>query len=359
MCGLHGSVSGTANLNADDFVQDSFTANMLRGVDSAGIAIINAKQHIHKLTVSGNVFTTTSAFKSLLPEIRKTNTATICHTRAATVGAVIMDNSHPFTFEKNGVTIIGAHNGTVSGWHAAYDGNQHYNDSSWLINKLLVEGDACLSNVTGAFALVWWRSDTPDKIYFARNSERTLHIMYTEEGNMLYASEHGMLHWIAERTKNKRDGDIYMLEENHVYTIDIKSPREFTKKKIETVWHVHTPPATAKYVSMVQQIRDLISSKPKQLSLMKDTSEKDLSDMLNITGKIGDFYVYGKSRKDNHWWGELDIGVEGGTLSAVCRIPSSRLQNNAIITVKVVGAYEKNNDYTIVVEPTYKKALAA
>jgi glucosamine 6-phosphate synthetase-like amidotransferase/phosphosugar isomerase protein len=357
MCGLHGTVSGTANLNADDFVRDSFTANMLRGVDSAGIATINAKQHIHKLAVSGNVFTTTSAFKSLLPEIRNPNTATICHTRAATVGAVTVDNSHPFTFEKDGVTIIGAHNGTVSGWHTAYDGNQHNNDSSWLINKLLVEGDACLSNITGAFALVWWRSDTPDKIYFARNKGRPLHIMYTEEGNMLYASEAGMLHWVAERTENKRDGDIYMLEEEHVYTINIEDPREFTKKKIDKVVKVvHSPPTN--YSTMMQKIRALLPSNTNQLPLITST-EKDLSDMLNITDEVGDFYVYGKSRKDNHWWGELDIGVEGGTLSAVCRIPSSRLQNNAIITVKVVGAYEKNNDYTIVVEPTYKKALVA
>lgn len=177
---------------------------MLRGVDSAGIATINAKQHIHKLPMSGNMFTTTQAFtKHSSLEISKPNTATICHTRAATVGGVTVDNSHPFTFEKDGVTIIGAHNGTVSRGMLVMQAISIIMIPSWLINKLLVEGDKCLSNVTGAFALVWWRSDTPDKIYFARSKDRPLHIMYTEDGNMLYVSEAGMLHWIAERTKNK------------------------------------------------------------------------------------------------------------------------------------------------------------
>lgn len=80
----------------------------------------------------------------------------------------------------------------------------------------------------------------------------------------------------------KRDGDIFMLEEDHVYTINMKAPREFTKKKIDKVVNVQSLPSTI-YSTMMQKIRALLPNKTKQLPLIPASDEKNLSDMLNIT----------------------------------------------------------------------------
>lgn len=253
MCGIHGFVNAvTAETNADDFVKSGCVAGMLRGSDSTGVAVIDTFKEtfdVHKLPLPGNHFIETKLFTGLLPRIRTPNVITIAHTRAATVGAVRADTAHPFEYydESTGRTLVGAHNGTLTGWMGRKGARDHDVDSQWALARIMESGKDAFKEFSGAYCFVWWDSDTPTKLHMARNDERPMHIAFTEKKGMAYASEAGMVAWLAERHHIKLAGDIRALRSGLQYSFDLENIEKVETSELPKATYATQTTTTSTY----------------------------------------------------------------------------------------------------------------
>lgn len=227
MCGIHGvlSTSTTARSSLGKFVENAFIANAVRGMDSSGMFQIDRKGYpwVHKLALPGPFFIDNKLTKAFLADVGS-SVATVCHVRAATQGKVNIDNAHPFVAAReDGNRVIGVHNGTLTAWQSRKHANLFNVDSEWAINRIAQEGADAFEEFTGSYAFVWWCEANPSVVYMARNKDRPLHFMLTpDQENLLFASEPGMLSWLAEKNFIKaRDEAILVLEEGKLYTFDL------------------------------------------------------------------------------------------------------------------------------------------
>jgi asparagine synthetase B (glutamine-hydrolysing) len=274
MCGLHGIVTAKRETYADNFIEDAFVANMLRGVDSSGIASVDldtAEFDFHKLPVSGVYFAEDKVATRLIKNACIQNTLTMCHVRAATVGKVNVSNAHPFCYEEGEGTdyrvVIGAHNGTLTGWTTNTSSKGYTVDSEWAIHHIAQEGFDAFEDFKGAYCFVWWDSDKRDTLNIARNTERPMFVAMLETGGMAYASEAGMLYWLLERRGIKMSGPIMELQAGFWYKFNIQDVKDFDKIKLPsptqsyaTQTHV---PRTA-YASEVDKVTALLAKVKKQ-----------------------------------------------------------------------------------------------
>jgi hypothetical protein len=110
-------------------------------------------------------------------------------------------------------------------WRGRTDANLYQVDSEWAINMIATHGTAAFEMFLGAYAFLWWDSSKPDKLFAARNKERTLYYMVTKKKeSILMASELGMLGWIASRNDLELENNTthYYLEPNFLYEFDLK-----------------------------------------------------------------------------------------------------------------------------------------
>lgn len=202
----------TIDRQVEKFLKDAFIANQVRGQDGAGMFVIphgtTPNPSFHKSRASGSSFLADSRGVTLLDEASR-GWLSVGHVRAATHGEINTPNSHPFRIvRENGSCVIGVHNGTLRRWGNHADGKNHEVDSEWALAQIAKKGIEAFKLFDGAFAFIWWDSLTPDKVYIARNSERALHFLYSEDRKTIYgASEAGMLGWLAERN-GVRTGDL-------------------------------------------------------------------------------------------------------------------------------------------------------
>lgn len=239
MCGLFGIVNGKTSRNANSgickMVADGIAVNSLRGTDSVGLFQQDKKgPYIHKRLGNGFDFIQDSKTHNY---IRDADTAyfTVIHNRAATEGAVSVKNSHPFEHmhSENLNWTIGVHNGTLTDWKAK--DSEFLVDSDWAISRINELGIEAFKEFSGAFTFIWWDDKNPDVLHFARNYQRPMYISYTKWGQrMLFASEHEMLNWIAERNKIELEDQIIELSPGFVYSFDINEPKKFTKERFPT-----------------------------------------------------------------------------------------------------------------------------
>lgn len=203
MCGIFGvvrsaSVRNAYNDNVNKFLNNCFLAGAVRGTDACGVYQIGADNHIYmdKASVPASSFLTRKQAHAIIADACD-SPLTIGHNRAATAGAVVDANAHPFLCGD----IVGVHNGTLSGEGLSQADFEV--DSEWALNQMNTFGvkEALETSITGAYAFVVYNS--ADKhLYIARNSERVLHAAYVgveSHRTMLIASEAGMLHWLAAR----------------------------------------------------------------------------------------------------------------------------------------------------------------
>jgi glucosamine 6-phosphate synthetase-like amidotransferase/phosphosugar isomerase protein len=241
MCGQFGIMTGGRELYADDFIKDAFTASMLRGIDSSGVALVDpesARYVVHKLPVPGNFFVGDRVAEAIIKDACSPKTLTMCHVRAATVGKVTLSNAHPFEVTSSLRTVVGTHNGTLRGWQSKTGASSYSVDSEWALSRIAAEGADAFEEITGAWAFAWWQSDDPTVLNLARNDERPLCVAFIENNGMAYASEPGMLFWLLERNRIKMEGKIIQLDKGKHYKFELNDPKNFTSTVLPT------PPAT-------------------------------------------------------------------------------------------------------------------
>lgn len=237
MCGIVFVInSGTHCNGLDSFFSDALLASQVRGTDSTGVFQIKNTFHAQnerdvnffKKAMPATMYLEDRDAESIIRQVPY-SLATVGHVRAATQGNVTVNNAHPFTVKReDGSRLIGVHNGTLNNWKSKEDGDKFAVDSEWLLNKLAVDGADAFEAFDGAFALVWYDSRKPDKLFLARNDKRPLYYGVSEDGKvMLAASELGMLGWIADRNgfkMKKTDGYSYMYPlPGHIMEIDLKT----------------------------------------------------------------------------------------------------------------------------------------
>lgn len=225
MCGIHGVINSTTGYNAAvcNFVRQAFTANSLRGMDSSGLFQIGTTSksvYLHKDAVNGTDFVAQDLSEAI---IRDTDSSlfTVCHVRAKTQGAVSAENAHPFMGWNDEKRVMGVHNGSLNNWKSAKDGKDFEVDSAWAIQQIANEGHAAFSKFQGAYCIVWWDEEEPRKINFCRNDQRPMHFLFSKDGKrMMFASEAGMLVWLAERCKFESDGRVREMPVGKIVTFD-------------------------------------------------------------------------------------------------------------------------------------------
>jgi len=187
MCGLVGYIDPRKKLTLkekENYVTSSLFVDTIRGRDSTGIALCNAKQYTIKKEIDPG--TSREAQRWTKAAVFQNNSDLfIGHNRAGTVGGKTKTEAHPFDTGR----LVGAHNGTL---HHSWSGlvkKTFSTDSESLYNDINEYGfRETIAKIPGAMALTWF--DKKDKtVSLFRNSERDLWLAQGENGVWFWASE--------------------------------------------------------------------------------------------------------------------------------------------------------------------------
>ena len=215
MCGIFGVSSSTAlNQTQQRFITQCTFVGTLRGVDSTGLCLVDKENNVEvfKKALSGPDFFTSRLGQSCLEELEN-SFLVIGHNRAATRGKVNDLTAHPFQYGN----ITAVHNGTLS-WQSSLPVTKHTVDSENLIESMSqiedITADSLaefMSKVEGSYAINAYDQST-EMLWLVRNDERPLSYLTDTNGDLYWASEAGMLLWVAERVgiKFKPENVVHM-----------------------------------------------------------------------------------------------------------------------------------------------------
>lgn len=178
MCGIAGCVG---HKNAPEFVLNSLEALEYRGYDSSGLSAIDGDT-IETFKSLGGVANLQEKIAERSKNTESIKTA-IGHTRWATHGSVILENTHPHTNSDQSIAIV--HNGTIENYAFLKDKlkSEGYSFKSQtdteviphLIDYYRKEGydnkeafKETLDNLVGAYAVLACFADQPQTLYAAR-----------------------------------------------------------------------------------------------------------------------------------------------------------------------------------------------
>jgi hypothetical protein len=167
-------------------------ASTLRGVDGTGVVVgpldLDKPVTYQKAPEPATSFMNRHDMSSLTRDAR----FIIGHTRAATLGSLTEEATHPFSED----SVCGVHNGTVHEIHTLFPELEGVNDSAIIYKALAAaEPDKAVDVLKelecGAYALVWYDSRL-NALRFARNDDRPL--WFHKADNMWWwASEPGTI----------------------------------------------------------------------------------------------------------------------------------------------------------------------
>lgn len=366
-------------------MRNAFVANMLRGVDSSGVAQVNMNTNLydyHKLLVSGNYFIQDSFSNSILTKASSEKTLTMGHVRAATVGKVNISNAHPFAVEQEvegeaNRILIGMHNGTLTNWRSHKNSKYYDVDSEWALNHIAEEGLDAFEEFKGAFCFTWWDSDKPTTLNIARNSERPMYVVMLTTGGMAYASEAGMLYWLLERNKVAMDGPILELEAGFWYKFDVEDPADFDKVKLPSTAYKYTatytpPKPTPPAATVVGKVNALLAKVKTSVSASTDlVPASNVTVLAKRDSKVS--MVEYKAAKDMGLLGQTAIftpymewadGIEGkavvleGEVTATVRSYDTRFSEEDKWECRVIGVQDDEKEIVIILSPPVKADAA-
>lgn len=225
MCGLIGVINSVSVVNKSvcDFMRQGLVTSQLRGTDSTGLFQIGSNvKHVwlYKDAVNSTVFVDDPKAEVLIRDV-DTSRISVAHVRAKTQGAVNKDNAHPFTVFRGHDRVIGAHNGSLFNWKNKEAGGKFEVDSNWALNHIANKGLDAFKDIEGAYCFVWWDEEDPKVLKIARNSQRPMHLMFSKDGKrMVFASEAGMVAWIAGRANFDGDGVVREVPTGKVWSFD-------------------------------------------------------------------------------------------------------------------------------------------
>lgn len=224
MCGIFGLiVPGTNGIFKDEeeFIDNMMIVGARRGEHGTGTYWV----HADKLNETADYYKTAGnpynllgdkGYREYLGKARLKAKAFIGHHRAATRGKHTSENAHPF--QSKHITMV--HNGTIHWGLTKYDKDIEV-DSHALTIALSEEGTGILQTVSGAFACVW-HDATDGSLNFAKNDQRPLSMVKTDDGKYFFASEMGMLLWALYRAKPGRpQPKIVELKNNQHYKFNL------------------------------------------------------------------------------------------------------------------------------------------
>lgn len=174
------------------------------------------------------------------------------HNRWATVGKVTPDNAHPFDADN----IVGAHNGTISGWHLGKldDNDKFETDSECIMHNINKHGvKETIGKIDGAWALVYY-DDKEHTVNFLRNKERPMYTAWHKNGKkMYYSSDKDILLFAANRYKIDLQGEPVSMPVDTLHTFKLNDVNNFSKDRLvtETIKGWTPPPIKYKTTSNV------------------------------------------------------------------------------------------------------------
>jgi hypothetical protein len=217
-------------------MKDSLIVNQVRGMHSTGLfqLAMNGDLSYFKQATHASNFVDLKEAKELLGKAARTR-LTVGHVRHATQGAKDKtENAHPFLVTReDGSKLIGVHNGNFRSFKSKKNSKDFDVDSAWAFQMLADESADAFEHFDGAFALVWYDSRNPDTLFMARNKDRPLHYVLSDDGKSMYGmSELGSLGWLTGRRDIKKGKDgFFFIEPGYLYKFNIKEPGQFTRAK--------------------------------------------------------------------------------------------------------------------------------
>lgn len=241
MCGLFGMISSFLNKEDHAIFSDLGVMSAPRGIDSTGVMSIfwdNNDPNAEPVRIIKAVEDPITFFikkKERMDAFSKPHQIrALCgHVRSRSVGAINLDNAHPFNFKN----VAGMHNGSI--W-SHFGNRENYGTDSEAIMELL--NDLPFTEVlkeinvgaAPAFALVWFDRRTMS-LHFYRNDTRSFWFGKSNS-TLLYASEAYVLRAAAvRRGKDVQDKTWVSLEPQVLVTIPLNTWTPLQSIKTEKI----------------------------------------------------------------------------------------------------------------------------
>lgn len=221
MCGLVGVIAAWNNgftTEEADVLEELLYMDALRGEDATGIMYADRHNNIqvHKAAIPSYEFLATDEWKGSKKELIHSGRWAFGHNRAATRGAKVDKNAHPFVIDDK---IVLMQNGTYRGCH------KHHKDvevDTEAVAHTIAETEnieEALQSINAAYAFIWYDVRTK-QLHLIRNTERPLWVAQAENGAIFFCSEPGILMASLYRHTIKLKKEPYQLPAGELLTFD-------------------------------------------------------------------------------------------------------------------------------------------
>lgn len=236
MCGVIG-IAALNNIGIGykerEVLRDMIVADSLRGSEGTGVMVMNENQEVRMMKQAGDPFSLfrNKGWKDFIDPAydkdRPRDLMVVGHNRWASMGAINTYNAHPH--QAGRITLV--HNGTLQLHSRLPDIRKCDVDSEALARGIDQMGiDRAIGGTYGAYAIIYFNSED-GTVNLLRNEERPLCFSVEPDANrLLFASEPGMLKWIAAR-RGIKIGAIQMLKPHMLMSFKVTNDPEELKEE--------------------------------------------------------------------------------------------------------------------------------